>query len=211
MSWGISRSQLEVDELPRVRVWLLMDQLIQSSTPCRSSSRSQKPAQCSCRRRLSPGVTTANGRARRFGEPLSGISLDHRGVSSGGTAHFNRSGSVDRTEHQRTWASGVPSSHQHAWSTSQPALAHRRSPKINFLIFFLLFICVLVVFARITSAEQTPLNYFLSVVWSLYAPIMVIGLIGAFSLRKQQRRGRKGLADTASVVPMTSGTESSTA
>ena len=64
--------------------------------------------------------------------------------------------------------------------------------------------CVLVVFARITSAEQTPLNYFLSVVWSLYAPILVIGLIGAFSLRKQQRRGPKSGADTASVVPMTS-------
>lgn len=83
-------------------------------------------------------------------------------------------------------------------------LTHRRSPKINFLIFFLLFMCVLVVFARITSAEQTPLNYFLSVVWSLYAPILVIGLIGAFSLRKQQRRGPKSGADTASVVPMTS-------
>jgi hypothetical protein len=83
-------------------------------------------------------------------------------------------------------------------------LTHRRSPKINFLLPFILFICILVVFARITSAEQTPLNYFLSVVWSLYAPLIVIGLIGAYSLRKQQRRGRKSGADNASGDPMTS-------
>jgi hypothetical protein len=82
-------------------------------------------------------------------------------------------------------------------------LTHRRSPKINFLLIFVLFMCVLVVFARITSPEQTPLNYFLSVVWSLYAPLVIIGLIGAFWLRKQQRRGPKSWADHAS-APMTS-------
>jgi hypothetical protein len=83
-------------------------------------------------------------------------------------------------------------------------LTHRRSPKINFLIFFVLFLCVLVVFAGITSSEQTPLNYFLSVVWSVYAPLVLIGLIGASSLWKQQRRGPVSGAGDVSVVPMTS-------
>ena len=83
-------------------------------------------------------------------------------------------------------------------------LTHRRSPRINFLIFILLFMCVLVVFLRITSAEQTPLNYFLSVVWSVYAPLIVIGLIGAFSLRKQQRRGLSGGPESATDVAKTS-------
>ena len=33
--------------------------------------------------------------------------------------------------------------------------------------------------------------------WSVYAPLIVIGLIGAMSLRRQQRRGRKGAFDNA--------------
>jgi egghead protein (zeste-white 4 protein) len=86
-------------------------------------------------------------------------------------------------------------------------LVRRKSPRVNLIVFFILFVCVLVVFARITSDRRTPLNYFLSVVWSVYAPLTVIGLIGAFSLRAQQRRGRRVIADGASAVPMTSGTD----
>ena len=86
-------------------------------------------------------------------------------------------------------------------------MVRRKSPKLNFIVFFLLFVCVLVVFARVTSDRRTPLNYFLSVVWSGYAPLTVIGMIGAFSLRAQQRRGRWFMADNANDVPMTSETE----
>ena len=86
-------------------------------------------------------------------------------------------------------------------------MVRRKSPKLNFIVFFLLFVCVLVVFARVTSDRRTPLNYFLSVVWAGYAPLTVIGMIGAFSLRAQQRRGRWFMADNANDVPMTSETE----
>jgi len=85
-------------------------------------------------------------------------------------------------------------------------LLRRKSPKINLVAFFLLFVCVLVAFARVTSDRLTPFNWFLSVVWSVYAPLIVIGLIGAVFLRTQQRRGRKASANDASEVPMTSGT-----
>ncbi len=86
-------------------------------------------------------------------------------------------------------------------------LVRRKTPKINLFVFLLLFVCILVVFARISSDERTPLNYFLSVVWSVYAPLIVIGLIGAMSLRRQQRRGRKGAFDNANEAPMTPATE----
>jgi egghead protein (zeste-white 4 protein) len=69
-------------------------------------------------------------------------------------------------------------------------LKRRQTPKANFAMFALLFVSVFVIFARITSDEQSPLNYFLSVVWSVYAPLIAIGLIGALHLRAQQRRGR---------------------
>ena len=85
-------------------------------------------------------------------------------------------------------------------------LARRHAPKINFLVFFLLFVSILVVFARITSYQRTPFNYFLSVVWSVYAPLIVLGLIGAFSLRREQRRGRRSAGEDASDVPMSSAT-----
>ena len=86
-------------------------------------------------------------------------------------------------------------------------LARRHAPKANFLVFFLLFVSILVVFARITSDQRTPFNYLLSVVWSVYAPLIVLGLIGALSLRRQQRRGRRSAGEDASDVPMTSATE----
>jgi egghead protein (zeste-white 4 protein) len=86
-------------------------------------------------------------------------------------------------------------------------LVRRKTPKINLFVFVLLFVFILVVFARITSDERTPLNYFLSVVWSVYAPLTVIGLIGAMSLRRQQRRGRKSMLDDENEAPMSSTSE----
>ena len=70
-------------------------------------------------------------------------------------------------------------------------IVRRQTPKTNFALFVLLFASVFVVFARVTSDRQTPLNYFLSIVWSIYAPLIVIGLVGALYLRTQQSRGRK--------------------
>jgi hypothetical protein len=87
-------------------------------------------------------------------------------------------------------------------------LLRRQTPKMNFALFALLFACVIIVFARITSDRQTPLNYFLSVVWSVYAPLMLIGLIGALYLRAQQRRGREVRGGGGDGAAMTSGTAS---
>jgi hypothetical protein len=86
-------------------------------------------------------------------------------------------------------------------------LVRRKSPKVNFALFFLLFGSVFLVFARITSDRRTPLNYFLSVVWSVYAPLIVIGLIGACYLRVQQRRGRSERTSDGQTVAMTSATD----
>jgi hypothetical protein len=85
-------------------------------------------------------------------------------------------------------------------------IVRRQTPKQNFALFVLLFGSVFFVFARITSDRQTPLNYFLSVVWSIYAPLMVIGLLGALYLRAQRRRGRSGLQPEADSTTMTSRT-----
>jgi hypothetical protein len=71
-------------------------------------------------------------------------------------------------------------------------LVRRKSPRMNFVVFALLFFCVLLVFEHICSARTTPLNFYLSIVWSVYAPLIAIGLIGALHLRSEQRRGRRG-------------------
>jgi egghead protein (zeste-white 4 protein) len=83
-------------------------------------------------------------------------------------------------------------------------MVSRKSPSLNFTMFLLLFICVLVVFTRITSDRHTPLNYFLSVVWSGYAPLTLVGIIGAYSIRRGQRRGRR---PKAGEPPMTAETK----
>ncbi len=85
-------------------------------------------------------------------------------------------------------------------------IVKRQTPKMNFALFTLLFVSVFVVFARITTDRQTPLNYFLSVVWSIYAPLIVVGLIGALHLRNQQRRGRKDRSGSSDGTSMSSRT-----
>jgi beta-1,4-mannosyltransferase len=86
-------------------------------------------------------------------------------------------------------------------------MVSRKSPSLNFMIFLLLFVCVLIVFLKITSDKHTPLNYFLSIVWSMYAPLTVLGFIGAYSLRRQQRRGRNVNGERANDTPMTAQTK----
>jgi egghead protein (zeste-white 4 protein) len=68
----------------------------------------------------------------------------------------------------------------------------RQTPKVSFALLGVLFVVVFFAFTRMASYRQTPLNYFLSVVWSMYVPLMLIGFIGALYLRLQQRRGRMG-------------------
>jgi len=84
-------------------------------------------------------------------------------------------------------------------------LKRRQTPKTNFAVFALLFVGVFLVFARITSDQQTPLNYFLSVVWSVYAPLIAIGLIGALYQRAQRRpsRTRDDATDAAEMTSQT--------
>lgn len=67
----------------------------------------------------------------------------------------------------------------------------RQTPKIRFRVLVLLFSAVFLALTRIASTRQTPLNYFLSVVWSIYAPLVLIGVVGALYLRSQQRHRRR--------------------
>ena len=67
----------------------------------------------------------------------------------------------------------------------------RQTPKVSFALFGALFVVVFFAFTSMVSYRQTPLNYFLSVVWSIYAPLILIGFIGAGYLRSQQRRGQE--------------------
>jgi hypothetical protein len=66
----------------------------------------------------------------------------------------------------------------------------RQSPEVSFALLGLLIAVVFFLFTRMATYRQTPLNYFLSVVWSIYARLMLIGFAGAFYLRSPQRRGR---------------------
>jgi hypothetical protein len=54
-----------------------------------------------------------------------------------------------------------------------------------------LFAAVFFMLTRMAAARQTPLNYFLSIVWSLYAPTVLIAVVGVFYLRSQQRLRRR--------------------
>jgi hypothetical protein len=67
----------------------------------------------------------------------------------------------------------------------------RKSPKIRLSLLLILFIVIYVLFSRIASYERSPLNYFLSVVWSVYVPLIAIGIVGAIHLRSQQHHHRK--------------------
>jgi hypothetical protein len=79
----------------------------------------------------------------------------------------------------------------------------RKSPQLNFALFVTLFGLVFLVFAKITTDEKTWLNYVLSVVWSIYAPLMVIGLIGAVYMNRQQHRN-KPKPNSSPKAPLTS-------
>jgi egghead protein (zeste-white 4 protein) len=84
----------------------------------------------------------------------------------------------------------------------------RHSPKVNLPLLAVLFATVFIVFARITSDRQTLLNYALSILWSAYAPLMIIGVIGAFYIRMHDGRGRKGTSEDG--VPLGSDAERQT-
>lgn len=67
----------------------------------------------------------------------------------------------------------------------------RRTPKIRLSLLVSLVTVVTVLFVRISWPRQTPLNYFLSVVWSMYAPLGVLGVVGAIYLLHQRRPSRE--------------------
>lgn len=75
--------------------------------------------------------------------------------------------------------------------------ARRRSPKARLSLLVVLFAAIDVMFSRIVSYERTPLNYFLSVVWSIYVPLIVVGVVGAMYLRAQQHQRRAKQRDRA--------------
>ena len=69
----------------------------------------------------------------------------------------------------------------------------RRAPRVRFSLLALLFATIAAVLARLTTAQHhTPLNYYLSVVWTLYAPVILLGLVGAAYLRTTWHHARRG-------------------
>jgi hypothetical protein len=78
--------------------------------------------------------------------------------------------------------------------------AERQSPKVRLGLLAVLFVTIYILFSRIVSYRQDPLNYFLSVVWSIYAPLMLIAIIGSLYLRNQQRLRKRQRNDKAGPV-----------
>ena len=54
-----------------------------------------------------------------------------------------------------------------------------RSPKPRFAVFILLIFGITAVFSTISSPQSTPFNYYLSIVWSSYFPLAIVGITGA--------------------------------
>ena len=69
----------------------------------------------------------------------------------------------------------------------------RRAPKVRLTLLVSLVVAISITFAVIAVPRQTPLNWFLSIVWSLYAPLAVLGVLGHLYLARQHRpdRGRR--------------------
>jgi beta-1,4-mannosyltransferase len=64
----------------------------------------------------------------------------------------------------------------------------RQSPKLRLSVLLGLVLIVTVTFTRINAPRRTPLNYFLSVVWSVYVPLCVLGVIGSIYVLKGRPR-----------------------
>lgn len=69
----------------------------------------------------------------------------------------------------------------------------RQSPKVRLSLLVGLVAVVLVTFTRIAAPRQTPLNYYLSVLWSLYVPLAALGIVGSIYLVRQRRPRRDAL------------------
>jgi beta-1,4-mannosyltransferase len=66
---------------------------------------------------------------------------------------------------------------------------HRRSPTPHFVGLLCLIAAVTALFWTIAAPRTTALNYFLSVVWSMYFPLAIVGSIGAVHHRVRHRKG----------------------
>jgi hypothetical protein len=63
----------------------------------------------------------------------------------------------------------------------------RRAPKVRLTLLVPLVATITITFTVIATPRQTPLNYLLSIVWSLYAPLAVLGVLGHHYLARQHR------------------------
>jgi beta-1,4-mannosyltransferase len=72
-------------------------------------------------------------------------------------------------------------------ATLKRRIQRRRAPKARLTLLICLLATILTIFVEINSPRQTPLNYFLSVVWSMYAPLALIGIAGNIYLARQRR------------------------
>jgi hypothetical protein len=74
----------------------------------------------------------------------------------------------------------------------------RQRPRTQFALFAFLFVCVFLSLRAIAVSRQTLLNYFLSAAWSIYAPLVVVGMLGAvYRVREERRRRRERTGDIA--------------
>lgn len=67
-----------------------------------------------------------------------------------------------------------------------------RSPSPAFARFALLGVATTIALFMISVPDQTLLNYALTPLWSMYFPVMVVGLLGAAHLRSENTRLRRG-------------------
>lgn len=65
--------------------------------------------------------------------------------------------------------------------------ARHPAPRPRLALFVLLSAATTAVFVAISTPRDSPLNYYLSVVWSMYLPLVVIGLVGLAHARVRTR------------------------
>lgn len=69
-------------------------------------------------------------------------------------------------------------------------LQRRRAPKVRLSLLVALVAGVTYLCMQINSTRTTPLNYFLSVVWSMYVPLGIVGVTGTIYLMRRRRPDR---------------------
>ncbi len=76
--------------------------------------------------------------------------------------------------------------------TSSGEKRKARSPRPSFAVFALFAAAATALLFKVSSPEGTLFNYFLTPLWSMYFPLMLVGLVGAVHLRSKNTQVRRG-------------------